>query len=88
MDFVKENFFNVLSNNYFDFEDGVIVLDFFVGMGSISIELVLCGCDWVILVEKDFQYFFFILQMMCEVKIDKCFFICVDVFRFIDKCSE
>ena len=39
-DFAKENLFNVLSNNYFDFEDGVTALDLFAGTGSISIELV------------------------------------------------
>ena len=35
-DFAKENLFNVLSNNYFDFEDGVTALDLFAGTGSIS----------------------------------------------------
>ena len=30
-DFAKENLFNVLSNNYFDFEDGVTALDLFAG---------------------------------------------------------
>ena len=33
-DFAKENLFNVLSNNYFDFEDGVTALDLFAGTGS------------------------------------------------------
>ena len=42
-DFAKENLFNVLSNNYFDFEDGVTALDLFAGTGSISIELVSPG---------------------------------------------
>lgn len=51
-DFAKENLFNVLSNNYFDFEDGVTALDLFAGTGSISIELVSRGCDRVISVEK------------------------------------
>ena len=46
-DFAKENLFNVLSNNYFDFEDGVTALDLFAGTGSISIELVSRGCDRV-----------------------------------------
>ena len=32
-DFAKENLFNVLSNNYFDFEDGVTALDLFAGTG-------------------------------------------------------
>lgn len=87
-DFAKENLFNVLSNNYFDFEDGVTALDLFAGTGSISIELVSRGCDRVISVEKDPQHLSFISQVMREVKTDKCFPIRADVFRFIDKCSE
>ena len=87
-DFAKENLFNVLSNNYFDFEDGVTALDLFAGTGSISIELVSRGCDRVISVEKDPQHLAFISQVMCEVKTDKCVPVRADVFRFIDKCSE
>ena len=87
-DFAKENLFNVLSNNYFDFENGVTALDLFAGTGSISIELVSRGCDRVISVEKDPQHLSFISQVMREVKTDKCFPIRADVFRFIDKCSE
>ncbi len=62
-DFAKENLFNVLSNNYFDFEDGVTALDLFAGTGSISIELVSRGCDRVISVEKDPQHLSFISQL-------------------------
>ena len=87
-DLAKENLFNVLSNNYFDFENGVTALDLFAGTGSISIELVSRGCDRVISVEKDPQHLSFISQVMREVKTDKCFPIRADVFRFIDKCSE
>lgn len=86
--FAKENLFNVLSNNYFDFENGVTALDLFAGTGSISIELVSRGCDRVISVEKDPQHLSFISQVMREVKTDKCFPIRADVFRFIDKCNE
>ena len=87
-DFAKENLFNVLSNNYFDFEDGVTALDLFAGTGSISIELVSRGCDKVISVEKDPQHLSFISQVMREVKTDKCFPVRADVFKFIEKCSE
>ena len=87
-DFAKENLFNVLNNNYFDFEDGVTALDLFAGTGSISIELVSRGCDRVISVEKDPQHLSFIAKIMREVKTDKCFPIRTDVFKFIDKCSE
>lgn len=87
-DFAKENLFNVLSNNYFDFEDGVTALDLFAGTGSISIELVSRGCDKVISVEKDPQHLSFISQVMREVKTDKYFPVRADVFKFIEKCSE
>lgn len=87
-DFAKENLFNVLSNNYFDFEDGVTALDLFAGTGSISIELVSRGCDKVISVEKDPQHLSFISQVMREVKTDKCFPVRADAFKFIEKCSE
>ena len=73
-DFAKENLFNVLSNNYFDFEDGVTALDLFAGTGSISIELVSRGCDKVISVEKDPQPLSFIVR--------------ADAFKFIEICSE
>lgn len=66
IDFVKENLFNVLFN-YMDFEEGIVVFDLFVGIGSISIELVLCGCDCVISVEKDGVYYVFISKIMKEV---------------------
>ena len=87
-DFSKENLFNVLSKNYFDFEDGVTALDLFAGTGSISSELVSRGCDKVISVEKDPQHLSFISQVMREVKTDKCFPVRADVFKFIEKCSE
>ena len=87
-DFAKENLFNVLSNNYFDFEDGVTALDLFAGTGSISIELVSRGCDKVISVVKDPQHLSFISQVMREVKTDKCFPVRADAFKFIEKCSE
>ena len=87
-DFAKENLFNVLTNNYTDFEEGVTALDLFAGTGSISIELVSRGCDRVISIEKDSQHLAFISQIMREVKTDKCFPMRADVFRYIEKCSE
>ena len=87
-DFAKENLFNVLCNNYIDFEDGVTALDLFAGTGSISIELVSRGCDRVISIEKDPQHLAFISQIMREVKTDKCFPMRADVFKYIDKCHE
>ena len=87
-DFAKENLFNVLCNNYLDFEDGITALDLFAGTGSISIELVSRGCDRVISIEKDPQHLAFINQIMKEVKTDKCFPMRADVFKYIEKCHE
>jgi 16S rRNA (guanine(966)-N(2))-methyltransferase RsmD len=88
-DFAKENLFNVLSNNYFDFEnEEPSALDLFAGTGSISIELVSRGCSRVVSVEKDPQHLSFIQQVMREVKTDKCFTVRADVLRFIEKCGE
>lgn len=87
-DFAKENLFNVL-NAYFDFEDdNVQALDLFAGTGSISIELVSRGCERVVSVEKDRQHFAFIKKVMEDVKTDRCFPICGDVFKFISRTSE
>ena len=87
-DFAKENLFNVLCNNYIDFEDGITALDLFAGTGSISIELVSRGCERVISIEKDPQHLAFINQIMREVKTDKCFPMRADVFKYIEKCHE
>ena len=87
-DFAKENLFNVLCNNYIDFEDGITALDLFAGTGSISIELVSRGCERVISIEKDPQHLAFISQIMREVKTDKCFPMRADVFKYIEKCHE
>ena len=87
-DFAKENIFNVLCNNYLDFDDGVTALDLFAGTGSISIELVSRGCDKVISVEKEAAHHAFICKVMEMVKTDKCFPIRGDVFKFINSARE
>ncbi len=87
-DFAKENIFNVLCNNYLDFDDGVTALDLFAGTGSISIELVSRGCDKVISVEKEAAHHAFICKVMEMVKTDKCFPIRGDVFKFINSTRE
>ena len=64
-DFAKENLFNVLTSNYFDFEeDSVRALDLFAGTGSISIELASRGCERVISVEKDREHYAFICKVI------------------------
>lgn len=87
-DFAKENIFNVLCNNYIDFEEGITALDLFAGTGSISIELVSRGCDKVISVEKEPAHYAFICKVMEMVKTDKCIPIRGDVFKFIGSTRE
>lgn len=83
-DFAKENLFNVLVNNYIDFEDGdIVALDLFAGTGGISIELISRGCKQVVSVEKDKKHFEFIKKIMDEVKTDKSIPIKGDAFKFI-----
>lgn len=87
-DFAKENLFNVLTNNYIDFEEGVRALDLFAGTGSISIELVSRGCDQVISVEKDRNHHTFICKVMDEAKTGKCIPLRGDVFKYLKSCGE
>lgn len=87
-DFAKENLFNVLSNNYIDFEEDITALDLFAGTGSISIELVSRGCDRVISIEKDRDHHTFICKIMKEVQTDVCLPIRGDVFKYINSSRE
>ena len=88
-DFAKENLFNVLTSNYFDFEeDSVRALDLFAGTGSISIELASRGCERVISVEKDREHYAFICKVMQEVKADQWLPLRGDVFKYIQNSRE
>lgn len=82
-DFAKENLFNVLYSNYFDFDEGLTALDLFAGTGSISFELVSRGCEKVVSVEKEHSHYAFIVKVLKELGTDKCFPICGDVFKYI-----
>lgn len=81
-DFAKENLFNVLCNNYLDFE-GATALDLFAGTGSISIELISRGCQKVISVEKERAHYAFIVKVLKELKAEGGFPICGDVFKYL-----
>jgi len=82
-DFAKENLFNVLCNNYLDFDDEPVALDLFAGTGSISVELVSRGCRKVVSVEKEKAHFAFIVKVLKELETDVCIPICGDVFKYI-----
>ena len=82
-DFAKENLFNVLCNNFLDFEENPTALDLFAGTGSISVELVSRGCAKVISIEKERAHYAFIVKVLKELGTDKCFPICGDVFKYL-----
>lgn len=83
-DFAKENLFNVLTSNYYDFEeDEVEALDLFAGTGSISLELLSRGCAQVVSVEKDRDHYAFICRLMRELKDERWLPVHSDVFRFV-----
>ncbi len=85
-DFAKENIFNVLGG-YTDFE-GAKALDLFSGTGSISLELLSRGCDYVVSVEQDRDHHAFIRQCLKKLGTDKCIPIRGDVFRFVKSCKQ
>lgn len=82
-DFAKENLFNVLCNNYIDFDEEPTALDLFAGTGSISVELVSRGCSKVISIEKERAHYAFIVKVLKELKAESCFPICGDVFKYL-----
>lgn len=84
-DFAKENLFNVLCNNYIDFDEEPSALDLFAGTGSISVELLSRGCSKVVSIEKERAHYAFILKILKELGADTCFPICGDVFNYIRK---
>ncbi|MDR0895562.1 MAG: RsmD family RNA methyltransferase [Prevotellaceae bacterium] len=82
-DFAKEGLFNVLTN-YFDFDaDRPMALDLFAGTGSITLELLSRGCRQVVCVELDRDHHAFIRRVLQELKVDNCFPVRGDVFKFI-----
>lgn len=86
-DFAKENLFNVLTNNYLDFDD-TDALDLFAGTGSITAELLSRGCRKVISVEKDRDHFAFICKILKQLKTEACIPLKGDVFKYIKTCRE
>ncbi len=88
-DFAKEGLFNILENNYVDFEgDAPTALDLFAGTGSIGLELASRGCSRVISVEKDFKHWQFLQQVAHELNDGIWKPLHADVFRFCKQCRE
>lgn len=85
-DIAKEGLFNVIQNNL-EIEE-LKTLDLFGGTGSISYELASRGAKDLTIVEKDEQMFSFIKKTAGDLKIAGFLTVKMDVFRFIDQCTE
>jgi 16S rRNA (guanine966-N2)-methyltransferase len=85
-DIAKEGLFNILENNL---EMGALkTLDLFGGTGSISYELASRGASDLTVVEKDPQMYAFIVKNAEALGLKNYKTIRMDVFRYIDQCTE
>ena len=85
-DVAKEGLFNIISNN-FDVEE-LKTLDLFGGTGNISYELASRGAKDLTVVEKDAKMYEFIKKTANELKFENINVLKMDVFRFIEQCTD
>ena len=85
-DIAKEGLFNILQNRI-SF-DGIKTLDLFGGTGSISYELASRGAADLTIVEKDNAMHAFIKKNIAALNIQNCKVLQMDVFHFLNGCSE
>lgn len=85
-DIAKEGLFNIISNNLAIEE--LKTLDLFGGTGSISYELASRGAKELTVVEKDSKMYEFIKKTAAELKLENFRVLKVDVFRFIEQCTD
>ncbi len=85
-DIAKEGLFNVLQHNL-DFEE-LKTLDLFGGTGSISYELASRGVENLTIVEKDPAMYEFIKKTATTLRIEGLQTVKMDVFKFIDQCTD
>ena len=85
-DVAKEGLFNVISNNL-DIEE-IKTLDLFGGTGSISYELASRGANDLTIIEKDPKMYEFIKKTAGELKLQNFKVLKLDVFKFIDQCTD
>lgn len=85
-DIAKEGLFNVLQHQL-DME-GLKTLDLFGGTGNISYELASRGAEDLTLVEKDNNMFAFIKKTIEQLNIPGIKPIKMDVFKYIQQCTE
>ncbi len=80
-DIAKESLFNIL-NNIYDFED-VSVLDFFAGIGSISLEFASRGSKKIVAVERAFKHADFIKKTAEKFNLDSIRVVKTDMRDFL-----
>ena len=85
-DVAKEGLFNIIENNL---SIGFLkTLDLFGGTGSISYELASRGAIDLTIVEKDSAMYGFIKKMAAELNLKNFKVIKMDVFKYLEQCSE
>lgn len=85
-DMAKEGLFNVLQHKL-DFES-IRSLDLFGGTGSISYELASRGVSDLTIVEKDNTMYEFIKKTAATLHLENFKVIRMDVFKYIETCTE
>src|SRR6185436_7273348 len=85
-DIAKEGLFNIIENNLNIAE--LKTLDLFGGTGSISYELASRGATDLTIVEKDAKMYEFIKKTSAELAVKNLKLIRMDVFKFINQCTE
>jgi 16S rRNA (guanine966-N2)-methyltransferase len=85
-DIAKEGLFNIIENNL-DIT-GLKTLDLFGGTGSISYELASRGAKELTIVEKDSKMYEFIKKTAGDLNLENFKVLKMDVFKFIDHCTD
>lgn len=85
-DIAKEGLFNIIQNNL-EIEN-LKTLDLFGGTGSISYELASRGAKDLTIVEKDVAMYEFIRKNAEQLKLENFNVVKMDVFRFMEQCTE
>jgi 16S rRNA (guanine966-N2)-methyltransferase len=85
-DIAKEGLFNVLQHKL-DIEE-LKTLDLFAGTGSISYELASRGAADLTIVEKDTSMYEFIKKTSEALRIENIRTVKMDVFKFINQCTD
>lgn len=85
-DIAKEGLFNMIQHKL-DIEN-LKTLDLFGGTGSISYELASRGAQDLTIVEKDTAMYEFIKKTGKDLRIENLVILKMDVFRFIQQCTD